>query len=343
MNNESKGNGLSGLSNLGNTCYLNSCLQVLSHTYELSKYLHGKTYENKLNDIPDSILLIEWNNLRELMWSQNCTIAPYGFVKAMQNVSKLKKLNNFIGFAQNDTQEFLLYLIDSFHNSLSREVEMSIIGTTKNKTDELASKCYKMIKRMYNNDYSEIIKIFCGIQVSEIKDIESNERLSISPEPFFMLSLSLPNNVSTLSIIDCLNNYCIVERLDGENAWFNEKTGQKQDIDKGLIFWSLPEVLIIHLKRWDYNGIKDNRLVTTEINNLDLRKYVNGYDSQNIYDLYGVCNHSGSSMGGHYTANIKIEDGKWYNFNDTNITKINENNIITNQAYCLFYRKKNIT
>jgi hypothetical protein len=72
-----------GLQNLGNTCYLNSCMQVLSHTLPLNNFLKTD-YLNKINEVPDSILLIEWNKLRDLMWSENCTIAPNGFLNAIR-------------------------------------------------------------------------------------------------------------------------------------------------------------------------------------------------------------------------------------------------------------------
>ena len=68
--------------------------------------------------------------------------------------------------------------------------------------------------------------------------------------------------------------------------------------------------------------------------------YCNGtLDCQDYYDLYGVCNHSGGAGFGHYYSYCKTKDNSWCEFNDRNVTKMSADNLVTNAAYCLFYRK----
>lgn len=334
--------GITGLANVGNTCYVNSCIQCLSHTYELNDFLKTSSYEKRLNKKPDSVLLVEWDNLRKMMWKQNCSIAPWGFIKAIHKVSAHKNREIFSGHGQQDVAEFLLFLIDAFHNSISREVDMKVSGPVENDKDVMAKSCYVMMKDMFEKDYSEIVGMFYGIHVSAImKAGDESNVLSVRPEPFFVLSLPLPSKPGNqVSIIDCVNEFCVKERLEGENAWFNEKTNKKEDIDKGIIFWSFPDVLIIDLKRWGYTGNKDKRLVTCDLDYLDLTSYVKGYDADSYkYQLYGVCNHQGGALGGHYTANVRTAKNKWMCFNDMSVNPVNVDKVITPAAYCLFFRK----
>tara|TARA_B100001063_G_scaffold111533_2_gene104119 strand:+ start:3711 stop:4781 length:1071 start_codon:yes stop_codon:yes gene_type:complete len=330
--------GLTGLANVGNTCFMNSTLQCISHTYELNNFLDKETYKTRLNKKHDSLILCEWDNLRKLMWSENCIISPGGFVNAMQKVARIKDRVIFTGFVQNDLTEFLSFIFDCFHNSICREVDMVISGTAQTSTDELAQKCYGMMKNMYKKEYSEFLNMFYGIFVSQIESKESSYK-NILPEPFFNISVPISPKKT---LIDCFDLFTAKEELGDDNKIFNEKTNKKENATKQILFWSLPNILVITLKRFLNNGRKERSLVDFPIDNLDLSKYVIGYDKHSyVYDLYGICNHSGGSGGGHYYAYVKNANGKWYEFNDARVEEFsNLEKLKSCYAYCFFYRKQ---
>jgi len=336
-----EGNGLTGLANVGNSCYLNSVLQVLSHTHELTSVLVAPEYQSRITKKLGALVLNEWGKLRTLMWSEDCTIAPWGFVAATRKVAAAKKRMDFTNVAQNDVAEFIDFLFECFHEGLSRSVEMVVKGAPKTSKDMLAAKCYDMMKRTYEAEYSEMLGLFHGISVSRVCSLDGKV-LGVSPEPFTMLQIPVMPGSTFCTLQDCITEYCKKERLDGDNAYRIDKTGVSKLVsaDKDFTFWSLPTVLIIHLKRFSNVMGKVKRDVAVPIELLDMSPYVTGYKRwQYKYELYAVCNHGGGVRGGHYHAHVNTMKG-WYNFNDTTVTALGPHPSITNSAYCLFYRKK---
>ncbi len=335
-----------GLTNLGNTCFLNSCLQVLNHTYELNVFLCSPQCQKlKKTTTDDLVLLNEYSELQQLMYKSNGVISPNKFVHGVQVMAHRKNRDLFTGWAQNDISEFLLFLFDCMHNSISRSINIKINGVEKNQTDKIAKKCYEMLQQVYSREYSEIIETFYGIYYTKLMSMDKKKICSVKPEHYFLLDLQIfEDKQNCNNIYECFDLFVKPEIMSGDNAWYNEKTKVKEDVYKETSFWNLPEILIIILKRFSIDGgRKLQTLIDFPLVDLDVSKYVTGYNPQKyVYDLYGVCNHTGSIMGGHYTAYVKSMNGKWIHYNDTNTSPIDSSKIVSPKAYCLFYRKKNI-
>jgi len=335
--------GYTGLVNLGNTCFLNSCVQALNHTYELSEYLASDkcTKSTKTTEV-DSTIVREWNDLRRVMWDSTGAVSPNRFVYYVQQLAVAKSRELFTGWAQNDMPEFLLFMIECMHNSVSRSIKMKIMGKVENQVDKLATECYKMLQETYSREYSEIMDLFYGIYVSELLSIDGKTSHTVKAENFFMLDLPIPKKDA--SLYECFDAFTSPEIMDGDNAWKNDKTGEKEDVQKRITFWNFPRILVITLKRFSADGKRKMQdLIDFPLNDLNLSKYITGYNpNQYVYDLYAVCNHSGGPHGGHYTAHVKNIDGEWIHYNDTTVERgVPTGKIITPKAYCLFYRKKN--
>ena len=338
--------GLTGIENLGNTCFLNACMQVLNHTYEFNHFLDSNKYQRFLKTtLDDASILTEWNDLRKVMWSGNGVVTPKKFVYNVHRIAGIKKKDIFTGFAQNDMPEFLLFMMDCMHNSISRGVNMKISGNIENNVDSMAVKCYEMLKTTYAKEYSEVMDMFYGIYVSEIISKDGSVHHAMKPESYFMLDLPIMDgNIITSTLYECFDMFSKPDYLEGDNAWFNEKTGQKEDIKKQISFWNFPKVMVIALKRFTPDGqFKINKRIDFPLENLDLTKYVRGYNPSTYkYDLFGICNHSGGVTGGHYTAFVKNAQDKWHHYNDNFVESVDvPENMVTPNAYCLFYRKKN--
>lgn len=334
--------GLCGLVNFGNTCYMNSAIQCLASIEEVKQYFLSKDFLEDINKKSNECnLIVQWYKLLLGKYSKNSVISPESFRREIRIVSLKEGINlNFVGNGQNDVQEFLLFLIDKMHNGICRKVNINITGKVKNDLDKCALEAMKTWKIYFKDNYSIFIDLFYCQNSSRIYDLDK-KLLSTNYDPICYHTIPIPE-IDNPNIYDCLDLFTTMELIDDkDNLYFNEKTKEYIKFHKEIKFWSLPKVLIIVLKRFMNNGSKITSTVDFPLSSLNLSKYCVGYKKQNnIYDLVAVSNHTGSLQGGHYFAYCKMSDDKWYNFNDNTVSRINKNNIISSNAYCLFYIKK---
>ena len=339
--------GLSGLVNLGNTCYMNSAIQCLSHTEELTEYFLTKQFVNDFNKEKNtSRLAKEWYKLLNGLHEENCVVSPKSFHRAIVEVSNDCGIH--FGFTnQNDVQEFLVFFVDGLHEALSKEVVITISGKVINPIDKMALEAMTQWKKFFKNSYSKVVQLFYGQMVSRIFVDNIVKSSNYSPICFFTLPIPTRmsrkvNRENPINILDCFDEFTKPENLNGDNKW-KDDNGVAYDAVKKLDIWEFPNILIICLKRFDNFGRKRNDFINFPTDNLDLTNYCVGYNKfKSHFELTGICNHDGGAGFGHYYSYCKYKNGNWYEFNDRNIRQISEQNLISNSAYCLFYRKKKL-
>lgn len=343
------GRGLSGLVNLGNKCFLNSILACLSNTLKLTDYFLSTKYKEddpeQLNKRkPEYYLVLSYLNFLINAWEKNQILKPKSFV---ENLSKFVK--KYFTLEQQDSHECLMYILDILHKGLSYEIEVNIRGKVETNTDLLMKQSLEQWKTFYEKNYSFIIDIFHGMFYNKI-NCNNCQFIENVFEPFNCISLNIPEtseNIKTLqpviNLSTCLDNF--FNSPEYINSWKCEKCNQT-GCNKSTHFWSIPNYIIIHFKRFSNSGKKIHTNVNFPIDDLNLTKYVSSdkQDPNNyIYSLYAVNYHSGESRSGHYWSICKNLNNKWYKYNDADITEFHDiSNIASSESYILFYYRKYI-
>ncbi|PKA49629.1 Ubiquitin carboxyl-terminal hydrolase 5 [Apostasia shenzhenica] len=213
-----------------------------------------------------------------------------------------------------------------------------------NKWIDLSTVEEKHIK-LPSSSSSPPLLVFVNWSHKDFKKYDTHS-LEIIPEVYkYGGPLPKRSRIEPLSLYACLDAFLREEPLVPEDMWFCPKCKEQRQASKKLDLWRLPEVLAIHLKRFSFSRSTKQKLetfVNFPIHDLDLTDYVADKSSsqRQMYDLYAVSNHYGSMASGHYTAHIKLfEENRWYNFDDTHVSLINEEDVKSAAAYVLFYRR----
>ena len=266
--------GLCGLQNLGNTCFMNSICQCINSNKDLAKYIISDAWKNDLNeDNIDNNLVNQWVLLSKGLYNENCVITPTSFFKCVRIIALQKGFTQFIGFGQNDSQEFLQFFLETLHNGLSKEVIMDISGEVKTELDKKTVNALKKWAEFFKNDYSIIVDLFYGQLHSSITTLNDEKFNSITYDPFSNLCLEIPEK-ETVDIYDCLNSFTI-----SDNVNFRQNNDDTFIYKKKIDLWSTPKYLIIFFKRFKKINENESKKINTKIDfpiNLNLNKYCVG-------------------------------------------------------------------
>ncbi|XP_062204947.1 ubiquitin carboxyl-terminal hydrolase 9-like isoform X2 [Phragmites australis] len=200
-----------------------------------------------------------------------------------------------------------------------------------------------------NTDSNRVLGIVTRLSMDwsdkehEIYNIDYMDEL---PDVFKPGFLSKKTRQEAVNLFSCLDAFLKEEPLGPDDMWYCPGCKEHRQASKKLDLWRLPEILVVHLKRFSYSRYMKNKLdafVNFPIHDLDMSKYVKQTsrgDQCPMYELYAVINHYGGLGGGHYSAYAKlVEEENWYHFDDSHVSSVNEDEIRTSAAYVLFYRR----
>ncbi|CAK0902495.1 unnamed protein product, partial [Prorocentrum cordatum] len=354
--------GTVGLSNLGNTCFMNAGLQCLSHLEPLSLYFLSGKYAEAVRrgrgpaGAAHGELARSFAKLQEELWQRSSGAYP---PRPLHTTLSRFAPHLFEDMRQQDVQEFLAFLLDGLHEDLNlvrtppraassrarprsgsrgpAEGGGAAGAASKGREARAADLAWTRHLRRHR---SFLVDLFQGQLRSRLACCRCKKE-SDSFEPCLMISVPLAEGMRSLE--DALSLYVAEETLSGQEQWRCPRCQRRVNARKKIDIWKLPPVLILHLKRFAFDPARKGlRKIEVELKSpltVDLSRFARDPEGRShLYSIVGVANHSGNCGSGHYTATCKHPiTGSFHVFNDDHVEELRDvENVLTKDAYVLF-------
>ncbi|SCV67611.1 BQ2448_5222 [Microbotryum intermedium] len=352
--------GLTGLKNLGNTCYMNSTIQCLSAAIPFARYFKDRSYQRDINvtnplgtrgALADAV-----SELIRAIWAQQYMfLSPVTF---RENICRFAP--QFRGSDQHDAQEFLGFLLDGLHEDLNYVTNKPApIEMTPDREHDLETLPPQLmsdreweIYKMRNDSF--VVQCFQGQFRNQLKCLTCG-KTSTTYNTFMPLSIPIPSGrgITKTTLYECIQGFVREEILDKDDAWFCPRCKTNRKATKKLSLSRLPPILVIHLKRFSFHGPFSDKIETFvqyPLSGLDLTSFIppplmdtrsNAASSKMppegyVYDLFGVTNHYGNLSSGHYTAYVR-SGRDWHNIGDSKVTPVDPRIVEGNKSAYILY------
>ncbi|KAG2417036.1 hypothetical protein HFD88_008253 [Aspergillus terreus] len=359
-----------GLVNTGNMCYMNSVLQILVSCVPFYQFLDlvgrraSHSFQSEVPLIDAMVMFMKEFRIIDAAHSEEQLrlrlkpneLEQYGeaftpeFV--YQVIRQLPRFRDMRRGHQQDAQEFLGFLLEEMHEECARVAkdapvkaddaapgdETAADGESGDGWLEVGHKQKAAVTRSSGHIALEspITRIFGGKIRSEFR-VPGN-KTSVTYEPYQPLQLDI-GSPDVHNIVDALKGLTKPESIQGD---FNSPRGPNVTATKQLFIEVLPPVLILHLKRFQYDSVtRGTQKIWKKIGyplDLELPREVFPPNKRNImmsqgglpkYRLIGVIYHHGkNASGGHYTVDVRRQDGReWIRLDDTVIRRVRSEDV----------------
>lgn len=307
---------------------------------------------NELEDYGEAFIPeFAYEVIRQLPRFRDMRVSPFLYVLPCN-----RELNILQRGHQQDAQEFLGFFLEELHEECTRALQNSVSAGSDISTPaesvtagsgdgpsadgwlEVGHKQKAAVTRSSGHIAFEspITRIFGGKIRSEFK-VPGNKN-SVTLEPYQPLQLDI-GSPEVNNIIDALKGLTKPETIHGD---FSSSRGPKVTATKQVFIETLPPVLILHLKRFQYDSVTRGTQkiwkkvgypleleIPREVFPSHRRNALSVHSSLPKYRLIGVIYHHGkNASGGHYTVDVRRQDGReWIRMDDTVIRRVRSEDV----------------
>ncbi|XP_058752545.1 ubiquitin carboxyl-terminal hydrolase 20-like [Vicia villosa] len=291
-----------GIVNLINTCYMAAILQCLTHTGPLFRALRYSDHNTPCHESGFCVICAFRDHNDEAIELSRCPIYPSTFLENVKYFSAA-----FIPYILGDAHEFMICALnklqDAFPEGQNNPIDQIFGGRTITKL-----RCCS-----------------CGFSSDTIV-------------PILDLRLAV-ENLSTVQ--RALESYFMIENMDAKFKC--SSCDQQVYMAKQLLIDKAPGIAVLQLKRFKCDGEKIESHVSFAMD-LDLEPYTSPkcreHDAILMYDLYAVVVHRGSTAkSGHYFSYVRSDENTWHLMDDSEVCRVSIDEVLSQQAYLLFYAK----
>jgi len=304
--------GIVGIQNIGNSCYCNSTIQILRTCPDLNEFCLTNDFTN-LKESTHKNILLAYQDILKALWSASkpAYIRPIGFMNEIKKAVNCTVYQMFGVPIPNDSHEFLVYLLDNFHEAIKTEIPYNEIDS-KLMNDMATNGWNKFVSK----NKSEIVNQIFGMIRKTIHCVNCKNN---TYQWDIFNSLKIPCEGNTFH--EWIQNELKMTDIEGYKC---ENCNLHTNANIYSHIWKLPSSLFITLRRFHPNGSKNMTPCQYTCDNIQFSEFFADESDEPsktwTYELRGIIDHHGSHMGGHYNTQCKHLN-EWWKIDDESATK----------------------
>ena len=344
-----------GLTNMGNTCFLNAALQALMRCATIGPFFLG----------PDIPLRAE-SNKREMVtafqtlmrdfWAvprpipgQRPALTPGGFVHSLHRILHETGDDWHRRGQQSDATEALQHILEYLHDGMARPVTMEYSGEARTDSQKSQMAALHSWATYYSKEYSEIIRDFQG-QTRIVIRCEECGNQTERFEPYLTIKAPIPgaavSGAAAPTGAECVALAFAPETIED---YVCTPCGKRTRAVKRDSISRLPPVSLVSFKRFvnvptpgGYEMRKVRGLIGWDLDAFDMapwkafpRDPFSGRADPSVLTTMALIEHWGSLRGGHYRMFARTTTG-WICCDDSSVTQVPQSDVITEDSYIAF-------